>query len=239
MNKIEYWLTKDSIGRDLFAQECEFLQKIVNRLSGNDHFLLGLGPVNIFQYINLYSLHTGIYVSESMPCDVVSSYTYLPFDENSVDILICHHVLEFSQAKDLLIRDISRILKPGGNLVVCSFNPHRLWLINPKWEGDTIFYKRNCMSIRQLREEIENNSMQVIEGQFMFYTPLFGSCFNSGRIDFLEKVGNRWWPNLSSIYALVAKKKVSKFITNPVGNKLLDTRHIGLVALTRKSDQLS
>ncbi|MCV2503415.1 MAG: class I SAM-dependent methyltransferase [Neisseriaceae bacterium] len=238
MNKIEYWLSKDSIGQDLFAQERTFLQDTVNRLQGHDSVLLSLGPVNIFNYVKPLSSNKGIYVSESMPGDIISSYAYLPFDKDSIDLLICYHALEFTQEKNLLIKEISRILKPEAYLVICSFNPHRLWFMNPKWQGDAILEKKNCMSVRQLSNEIKNSSMQVVEGQFMFYTPLLSSYINGRQIDFLEKAGNRWWPNFSAIYTLVAKKKILEILKDPVEDKLLEMRYVGFVPLTRKSDEL-
>jgi ubiquinone/menaquinone biosynthesis C-methylase UbiE len=56
---------------------------------------------------------------ESKP-DVVSSVLDMPFDDNSVDTIICTEVLEHVEDPFALMREISRILKKGGHAIVSS-----------------------------------------------------------------------------------------------------------------------
>jgi SAM-dependent methyltransferase len=60
-------------------------------------------------------------------CDVVVDALHLPFESDSVDVVILHHVLEFSQHPHQLLREASRILAPHGTLIIVGFNPVSLW----------------------------------------------------------------------------------------------------------------
>jgi SAM-dependent methyltransferase len=59
--------------------------------------------------------------------DVVVDVLHLPFESDSVDVVILHHVLEFSQHPHQLLREASRILAPHGTLIIVGFNPVSLW----------------------------------------------------------------------------------------------------------------
>ena len=50
----------------------------------------------------------------------------IPLNDNSVDFVILHHALEFSPNPHQVLREITRILSPGGNLVIVGFNPWSL-----------------------------------------------------------------------------------------------------------------
>jgi len=54
---------------------------------------------------------------------------HLPLPENAVDVVICNQVYELVARPEQLIRNIHRVLKPGG---VCYFaGPNLLWPIEP------------------------------------------------------------------------------------------------------------
>ncbi|HIG64955.1 MAG TPA: class I SAM-dependent methyltransferase [Methyloprofundus sp.] len=52
----------------------------------------------------------------------------LPFKSESVDMVILPHVLEFSQHKHRVLREVERILKPEGKLTILSFNPWNIYI---------------------------------------------------------------------------------------------------------------
>ncbi|HEY5644619.1 MAG TPA: methyltransferase domain-containing protein [Pseudomonadales bacterium] len=51
----------------------------------------------------------------------------LPLSNNALDAVVLHHVLEGAQDPRTAIREISRVLAPGGRLLIVSFNPWSLW----------------------------------------------------------------------------------------------------------------
>lgn len=52
----------------------------------------------------------------------------LPIQTASVDLVILPHILEFDEHRFQTIREVERILKPEGELIILSFSPWNLWL---------------------------------------------------------------------------------------------------------------
>ncbi|WP_031433702.1 class I SAM-dependent methyltransferase [Methylomarinum vadi] len=50
------------------------------------------------------------------------AYT-LPIQTESVDLIILPHMLEFDKHRFRTIREIERVLKPGGEIIILNFNP--------------------------------------------------------------------------------------------------------------------
>ena len=58
--------------------------------------------------------------------NVVTDPDELPFDSDSVDVVIAHHCLEFARNPHQVLREIQRVLTPQGQLLVIGFNPYSL-----------------------------------------------------------------------------------------------------------------
>lgn len=56
-----------------------------------------------------------------------SEYENLPIASNCVDVVILHHVLEFSSRPHELLREANRVLTDGGHILVVSFKPWGSW----------------------------------------------------------------------------------------------------------------
>ena len=51
----------------------------------------------------------------------------LPIINKALDAVVLHHVLESAADPRTAIREVSRVLAPGGRLLIVSFNPWSLW----------------------------------------------------------------------------------------------------------------
>ncbi|MEM7366526.1 MAG: methyltransferase domain-containing protein, partial [Pseudomonadota bacterium] len=51
----------------------------------------------------------------------------LPFENDSIDVLILHHMLDFFEEPQQLLREVERVALPMGYLVILGFNPVSTW----------------------------------------------------------------------------------------------------------------
>jgi len=52
----------------------------------------------------------------------------LPFKSESVDMVILPHLLDFDRQKHQVLREVERILKPEGKLIILGFNPWNMYI---------------------------------------------------------------------------------------------------------------
>jgi len=144
----------------------------------------------------------------------------LPLDSQSLDLVVLPHTLELARDAHQALREVERVLRPEGRLVILGFNPNSLWGLR-QWlghlrqrlaprsqrplylpsEGDFIAYRR-------LRDWLRLLSFEVEGGRFGCYRPPFKSAQWLSRLGWMEGTGERWWPVFGAVYFLVAVKRV-------------------------------
>ncbi|KXJ47338.1 MAG: class I SAM-dependent methyltransferase [Cycloclasticus sp.] len=106
---------------------------------------------------------------------VVAEADSLPIDTHSVDIVIMPHTLEFDENPHQVLREVNRVLKPEGIVLLMGFNPWAFWHLprflptakrKTPWNGRFISRYRVLDWLKLLNFEIE-----VSQGCCLF--PLF------------------------------------------------------------------
>ena len=59
---------------------------------------------------------------------VLGDYEQLPFENDSLDVILLHHIPEFCDNPHQLLREVYRVLAPYGHIIMVGFNP---W--SPRW----------------------------------------------------------------------------------------------------------
>ncbi|UOA08673.1 class I SAM-dependent methyltransferase [Methylobacter sp. S3L5C] len=119
-------------GKLLKELEADYIQKSIT-VSCQQIILQigGLGWENDFIDCTLYKNYT-ILDTKGMGCDEaikIRAIAYsLPFQSDSVDMIIIPHLLEFDTHRFQTMREVERVLKPEGLLVVLNFNPWSFWV---------------------------------------------------------------------------------------------------------------
>lgn len=140
---------------------------------------------------------------------VLAAADELPFDTGSVDLVLLPHVLEFNEHPHQILREVERILMPGGYLLVTGFNPRSLWglwrKLGPKnqypWCGKFI-------ALPRMKDWLELLGLEVVGGRFACYAPPIAHSGWLHRLSFMEPAGDRWWAVCGGVYFLQAIKRV-------------------------------
>ena len=141
----------------------------------------------------------------------------LPFAANSLDLVVLPHTLEQSPDPHATLREVERVLVPEGRVVISGLNPVSLWAMRQR---RTHFYQRfgrsdlylpDCgefIGYWRLRDWLRLLSFEVESARFGCYRPAFKTEKWLSRFDWMDKVGQRWWPIFGAAYFLVAVKRV-------------------------------
>lgn len=133
----------------------------------------------------------------------------LPFETGSLDLVVMPHVLEFSEHPHHILREVERVLRPEGTVIISGFNPMSLWglrrLLGSKggypWNGHFI-------ALTRMKDWLALLGFEVVDGRFAGYAPPFqqGTWLNGS--NFMEPAGGRWWSICGGVYFLQAIKRV-------------------------------
>jgi SAM-dependent methyltransferase len=148
---------------------------------------------------------------------LITDFAALPFEENSLDLVVLPHSLELNTDPHATLREVERVLVPEGKVVICCLNPASLWGLRQRRAhlyqrlgfgelylpdaGDFIGYWR-------LRDWLRLLSFEVESGNFGCYRPAMKSEKWLDRYDWMDIAGERWWPIFGAVYFIVAVKRV-------------------------------
>ncbi|WP_207062130.1 class I SAM-dependent methyltransferase [Motiliproteus sp. SC1-56] len=140
---------------------------------------------------------------------VVGGFDRLPFANDCIDAVVLHHALDFAESPHQLLREAARVLRPGGKLVVVSFNPVSFWGVfrwwrrrkaQPPWQAHFIGRHRlnDWLALLGLGRE------RTLSG---FYRPPITSQAWMRRLGFLERWGARYLRNQGAFLVTIASKE--------------------------------
>lgn len=146
------------------------------------------------------------------PDVLVAGYEELPFDSQSVDLVVLPHQLEFSADPHQILREVDRVLRPEGRLVVAGLNPLSLWglrqsmlrgPLRPFLPTDGQF-----IGVPRLRDWMKLLSFEIEGSRYGCYVPPCRTQRWLDRVRFMERAGDRWWPICGAVYLVAAVKRV-------------------------------
>jgi SAM-dependent methyltransferase len=208
-------------GRYLLAWERAEFDRAVSDIFGYHALQLGLPELDTLQANRMP--HRWLALPEppreggGARCALVTDFAALPFEENSLDLVVLPHSLELNIDPHATLREVERVLVPEGKVVICCLNPASLWGLRQRRAhvyrrlgfgelflpdaGEFIGYWRLRDWLRLLSFEVESSS-------FGCYRPSFKTERWLERFDWLDHAGERWWPIFGAAYFLVAVKRV-------------------------------
>lgn len=109
------------------------------------------------------------------PIAVQADPTELPFQSSSVDAVILHHTLEDPLDPRLVLREIARVLAPGGRLIVVGINPWSVLGTRALWARVTARFRRDPLNKRRLVNPIRLFDWLTLLGLELDSAPLYAA----------------------------------------------------------------
>lgn len=130
-----------------------------------------------------------------------------PMQDNSVDLIVLPHVLEFASQPQQVLREAVRVLMPEGKLIVAGFNPHSLLHFGAATAG--LPPSVAWLSRPRLIDWLRLTGMEIDYGRFGGWRPPV-SALSLQRLRWLDSLGEQWWPQAANAYALKAVKRANQ-----------------------------
>lgn len=143
--------------------------------------------------------------------DVAADGAALPFDADSIDLLLLMHTLDLASEPHRVLREAERVLIPEGRLIVIGFNPwsiYGLWRFAHRWRKQAPWCV-NFYSGARLGDWLSLLGFMVETCDYVgFAPPLQGEKLRS-RLASVERLARRTLPVMGGVRVLLARKQVA------------------------------
>ena len=213
---LEDWLRTDP-GQYVQAWEQASLDALVADVFGYHALQVGLPAMDLLRTNRMpFKAYTGTILPEATQATgwtavILAEPELLPFESQSVDLLVLPHILESACDPHQVLREVERVLVPEGRVVISGFNPWSLWGIRncmPYMQQWLPQPTQDLVSLPRLKDWLKLLSFDIDRGRFGCYIPAFSSKKWMDRFAFMEHAGDRWWPVCGGVYVVSAVKRV-------------------------------
>ena len=209
LEDIRRWF-RSSLGRHLFNTEAAMLEQLLQgffgyhlvQLSIQEESLHGPSPIQHKLNINLdIDLHDSGYSG------MVASPGHLPFANDNIDVVLLHHLLDYVDSPQDVLREAARVVLPMGHLVIVGFHPVSSWGL---WRQVARFRGRAPWTGRFIRAGRLMDWLNLLEfkidrAQYAIYRPPIMRY--PGKInDYSQGVSRNLNLPIGSVYIIVAQK---------------------------------
>ena len=207
------WLSK-GLGNELWGAEQDVLNRILSGLYGSHMAQISLNPlVDVAEkstvphkVIVYHRLELGMH-----PFSIVAQSNELPIEHNSIDVVILHHALDFSSTPHQVLREASRILRPGGYIVIVGFNPWSWWGLRRKLsrkQTKPIWHHAHFIGHGRLSDWISLLELTEVKAESHYFYPPYQTDTIRQRFKWIEPVLKRFVPGAGAFNVVLARKDV-------------------------------
>lgn len=213
------WYRTD-LGRSLQAAERRLVSDVLN--SGYHPFVVQLDV----------GLHQPLFDAQQLKCksslliarteatahcpSACADLDYLPLQAESVDSVVVHHALEFSNHPHRVLREAVQALRPGGHLIVIGFNPYGFWGLSRlwRWRRAQKPWEGNFLSMSRVMDWCELLDCGEVRHTYFYHWPPLSSSKWKHKGVRLNRFIRTFLPILGGNYLLVVRKNQLELLSD-------------------------
>ena len=143
--------------------------------------------------------------------DLLARADDLPFKQDSLDLILLLHTLDFAQDPHRVLREVDRTLIPEGHVLIVGFNSfslYGLWKLFPG-RSNRVPWCGTFYTSARLRDWLSLLGFDTLISRNLGHRPPINYAGLQNYLAFFEKFGNRFVPYLGGVHVILAKKKVA------------------------------
>lgn len=202
------WL-ETPLGKNLLDIETSLLEQMINRRFGYHLLQLSCADVAVYEDSPIghkFCLTPSTKVKNG---SLVAQADAIPLAAEAVDMVVLHHVLDYSSDPHQLLREADRVLIAGGYLLIIGFNPFSTWGVRHRFgrKAGKSPWKSSLLSSLRLSDWLKLLDFKVEQIHYGLYSLPVNSPGLIRYSSLLGKLAQRLnWPT-GGIYVISAKKQ--------------------------------
>lgn len=222
MEAMKGW-ERTALGRALFKQQQQQLDELLNGLFG--YHLLEMSSFDLpgLSAASRISHRFKVAPLAGLGGGALSELDNLPLPDESIDVVLLHHVLEYAPNPHQILREANRTLIARGHVIIVGFNPWSLqggYKLLAQWIGAGSVWRRASLRPGRLKDWLHLLDCEPVSLQRGFYRLPVNHAGLLERFSFWERLSARLHSPLSGYYILLARKdRVGMTPIKPVWTK--------------------
>lgn len=215
------------LGRLVAEAERDAMRELLARMGGIHLLQLGSYGSDVDQPLPFAVRHWIVDREPAPGLSLHASMDDIPLRDDSVNVVVLVHALEFAYEPHSILREAVRVLAPEGRLLIVGFNPASLWGLNRAarslWHGGAP-WGGHYYSSRRLRDWCSLLDLERLQERTLFFRPPVQRPRLQQRLERLERLGGRWLPWFGGVSIMMSRKRVARII--PLGRVLTGSRRL-------------
>lgn len=199
-----------ALGEEILSQQLALAQPLVERMFG--YHLLQAGVTGAVDFAACSRINHRFRLSPSREQGgaALVEFEQLPLPSESIDVVLLHHLLDFSEHPHQVLREAARVLIPGGQMLLFGFNPFSLLGLSRLLFSSGAHQRGSQLRAARVADWMNLLDLQAnsIERGF-FRLPLQQRELLAKTV-WMERLGARWHLPWGGFYIIVARKEVAR-----------------------------
>ncbi len=206
---VQDWL-QTPLGAALLQQEARVVEDALDGIFGEECLQLGMWGDN--RTFTRYTRTQRCSVIADSPLgrpSAIAEYHSLPVESDSIDAVLLPHTLDYSERPHEILREVDRVLRADGRILILGFKPAGLWGLRRLIPGAGMPPgAEHLISERRLTDWLKLLDMRIQGSlRYFFRWPLPRRKVSASQK--WELRGRALWPELAACYMLTAQKRVN------------------------------
>lgn len=213
---LQDWFSRP-LGEYIAARERAWLDTVVPDIFGYHAIQLGLPASDLLHESRI--AHRVSVAPDGNPT-LKAHFAALPFEAQSIDLCVMSHVLEFADNPHEILREVDRVMRPEGRILIIGFNPWSLFGVKKLWASRDMPWSGQFVSLVRMKDWLQLLGFEPVSGRLACYIPPCETRQWQQRWQLAERLGERWLGVTGGVYMVEAIKRVQGMhLISPVWNK--------------------
>lgn len=206
---LEYWW-RQPLGRELFDAESVRLEPFLAKTFGYHFLNFGVSPHVSLEHLSPIK-HSMVWsperVTDAGDSVLVSDADALPLPDDSVDVVLLHHLLDFVENPHAVLREAARVTQHKGHLIIVGFNPVSSWSACRLMRSrKTAPWGGRFISLSRLNDWLTLLDYRIEDVETLMLRPAINNARWLEKTRWLDSVS--WLNRFGAVYIVWAKKQV-------------------------------
>ena len=211
-DEVSHWFSSP-LGRHVLMTEAAVLDQLLPGMFGYHLVQVSVQDQELHQSSTIRNKFS-ISLVKNGSRGIVATPAQTPLANDSVDVILLHHLLDFTHSHQDVLREISRVTIPMGHVVIIGFNPLSIWGIWAAFAryGGVVPWNGSFIWPARLMDYLNLMNFKIDRAQYAIYG-LPVARWSGGINDYSKGVSRRLNLPLGSVYVIVAQKQVGSIRT--------------------------